>query len=179
MHKYYIQDCYILYKSIEKNLKSLLQIQKNKEKGNNKINSFNIKVIYSIIFFILSQFIRLINIPNSMNKNNEDILDYIINSIDEKSGEYLSTINISNFILHNNNSIKSNIQYLKEILLKNENKDSFFINYNTLKQILDIIFIIIIIIMVNKRIIFWFCYLITCFTYTFINTISSDIIKIF
>ena len=138
--KNYIQDCYILYKSIEKNLKSLLQIQKNKEKGNNKINSFNIKVIYSIIFFILSQFIRLINIPNSMNKNNEDILDYIINSIDEKSGEYLSTINISNFILHNNNSIKSNIQYLKEILLKNENKDSFFINYNTLKQILDIIY---------------------------------------
>lgn len=138
--KNYIQDCYILYKSIENNLKSLLQMQKQNEKDNNKINSFNIKVIYSIIFFILSQFTRLINIPNSMDKNNKDILDYITNKIDEKSGKYLSTINVSNFILHNNNSIESNIQYLKDILLKNENKNSFFINYNTLKQILDIIY---------------------------------------
>ncbi len=134
----YIQDCYILYKSIDKNIQSLLQMQKQNENGNNEINSFNLKIIYSIIFFILKQFIRLINIPNSIEKINKDILA-CIQSINQRCGKYLSSIQITNFLIYNN-IIEPNMLYLKDILQQNENTDSFFINYNILKQILDIIY---------------------------------------
>ena len=135
----YIQDCFILYKSIDKNIQSLLQMQKQNENGNNEINSFNLKIIYSIIFFILKQFIRLINIPNSIEKINKDILD-CIQKINHRCGKYLSSIQITKFLIYNN-IIEPNMHYLKDILQQNENTDSFFINYNILKQILDIIYL--------------------------------------
>ena len=138
--KYYIQDCYILYKELENNIQSLLELQKLNENGNNEIDCFNLKIIYSIIFFILIQFIRLIQIPNSIIKNHKEILECINKSnSNERLGNYLSKIEISNFNLYNN-SIKPNIQYLKEILFYKENKEQSFINYNSLKQILDIIY---------------------------------------
>ena len=136
--KYYIQDCYILYKALENNIQSLLELQKLNENGNNEIDCFNLKIVYSIIFFILTQFIRLIHIPNSINKNHKEILE-CINKSNERLGKYLSNIEISNFNLYNN-IIKPNIQYLKELLYQKENKEQFFINYNSLKQILDIIY---------------------------------------
>ena len=136
--KYYIQDCYILYRTLENNIQSLLELQKLNENGNNEIDCFNLKIIYSIIFFILTQFKRLIQIPNSINKNHKEILE-CINKSNEKLGNYLSKIEISNFNLYNN-SIKPNIQYLKELLFYKENKEQIFINYNSLKQILDIIY---------------------------------------
>ena len=137
--KYYIQDCYILYNSLEKNLQNLLELQKLNENGNNEIDFFNIKIIYSIIFFILTQFIRLIHIPNSMNKNHHEILDCITKT-NEQCGKYLSSIDISNFISYNNSFIVPNLQYLKELLLSKNDKNKFFFNYNNLKQILDIIY---------------------------------------
>lgn len=135
--KSYIQDCFILYKSLQNNVHLLLAI--DSKNNDNEIHIFNLKIIYSIIFFILSQFIRLINIPNSINKNNIEILD-CINQYNEKSGKYLSNINVPNFIIVKE-SIESNFQYLKELLLsKDKENDSIFINYSTFKQILDIIY---------------------------------------
>ena len=138
--KNYIQDSYILYKSIDKNVQSLLQMQKQNENGINEIGSFNLKIIYSIVFFFLKQFTRLINIPNSIEKLNKDILD-CIQKIDTKSVKLLSAIQIQNFIVCNN-SVEPNMKYLKDILQQNESigTDSFSINYNILKQILDIIY---------------------------------------
>jgi hypothetical protein len=138
--KNYIQDCYILYKSIDKNVQSLLQMQKQNENGNNEIGSINLKVIYTIVFFFLKQFTRLINIPNSIEKLNKDILN-CVQKIDTKSEKLLSAIQIQNFIVCNN-VVEPNIKYLKEILQANESTDtdSFLINYNILKQILDIIY---------------------------------------
>ena len=135
--KSYIQDCFILYKSLQNNVQLLLQI--DSKNNDNEVYIFNLKIIYSIIFFILSQFIRLINIPNSINKNNIEILN-CINQYNEKSGKYLSDINVPNFIIAKE-SIEANFQYLKELLLsKDKENDSNFINYNTFKQILDIIY---------------------------------------
>ena len=137
--KYYIQDCYILYNSLEKNIQNLIELQKLNEIGNNEIDFFNLRIIYSIIFFTLSQFIRLINIPNSINKNHKEILDCILKS-NEQCGKNLSIIDVSNFNSYNKSSIEPNIQYLKELLLSEGNKEKFFFNYNSLKQILDIIY---------------------------------------
>jgi hypothetical protein len=135
--KSYIQDCFILYKSLQNNVQLLLQI--DSKNNDNEVHIFNLKIIYSIIFFILSQFIRLINIPNSINKNNIEILN-CINQYNEKSGKYLSDINVPNFIIAKE-SIEANFQYLKELLLsKDKENDSNFINYNTLKKILNIIY---------------------------------------
>jgi hypothetical protein len=135
--KSYIQDCFILYKSLQNNVQLLLEI--DNKNNDNEVQLFNVKIIYSIIFFILSQFIRLINIPNSINKKSIDILD-CINQYNEKSGKYLSNINVPNFIIAKE-SIETNFQYLKEILLsKDKENDSNFINYNIFKQILDIIY---------------------------------------
>jgi len=135
--KNYIQDCFILYKSLQNNVQILLQID---NKNNDlEVHIFNLKIIYSIIFFILSQFIRLINIPYSINKNNMQILD-CINQYNEKSGKYLSDINVPNFIIAKE-TIEANFQYLKELLLsKDKENDSNFINLNLFKQILDIIY---------------------------------------
>ena len=135
--KSYIQDCFILYKSLQNNVQLLLEI--DNKNIDNEVHIFNLKIIYSIIFFILSQFIRLINIPNSINKKSIDILD-CINQYNEKSGKYLSNINVPNFIIAKE-SVETNFQYLKEILLsKDKENDSNFINYNIFKQILDIIY---------------------------------------
>ena len=140
--KYYIQDCYILYKLLENNTQSLLEMQKQNENGNNEINCFNLKLIYSIIFFILSQFIRLVQIPCSIEKSHKEILD-CINKTNEICEKYLLSIDISKFISSNSllePNIQYNIQYLQDILLSKDEKDQHFINYNTLKQILDIIY---------------------------------------
>ena len=135
--KSYIQDCFILYKSLQNNVQLLLEI--DNKNNDNEVQLFNVKIIYSIIFFILSQFIRLINIPNSINKKSIDILD-CINQYNEKSGKYLSNINVPNFIIAKE-SVETNFQYLKELLLsKDKENDSNFINYNIFKQILDIIY---------------------------------------
>jgi hypothetical protein len=135
--KSYIQDCFILYKSLQNNVQLLLEI--DNKNIDNEVHIFNLKIIYSIIFFILSQFIRLINIPNSINKKSIDILD-CINQYNEKSGKYLSNINVPNFIIAKE-SVETNFQYLKELLLsKDKENDSNFINYNIFKQILDIIY---------------------------------------
>jgi transcription initiation factor TFIIIB Brf1 subunit/transcription initiation factor TFIIB len=135
--KSYIQDCFILYKSLQNNVQLLLEI--DNKNNDNEVQLFNVKIIYSIIFFILSQFIRLINIPNSINKKSIDILDSI-NQYNEKSGKYLSNINVPNFIIAKE-SVETNFQYLKELLLsKDKENDSNFINYNIFKQILDIIY---------------------------------------
>ena len=135
----YIQDCYILNKSLEKNVQSLLEIQKRPGRENNEIESFNLKIIYSILFFTLSQFIRLINIPYSIIKNHKEIIDCIIKS-NEKCGKYLSNIDVSNFNI-NKEVIEPNYQYLKDSLFsKEKDYDSFYINYNSFKNILDIIY---------------------------------------
>ena len=137
--KYYIQDCYILYNSLEKNIQNLIELQKLNEIGNNEIDFFNLRIIYSIIFFILSQFTRLINIPNSIIKIHKEILDCILKS-NEQCGKYLSIIDVSNFNFYNKSSIEPNLQYLKDLLLSEENNEKYFFNYNSLKQILDVIY---------------------------------------
>ena len=130
-----IQDCYIFYKSLEKNIQTFLEL---KISNNFSIESLHLKIIYSTIFFILSQFIRLINIPNSITKHNTDIINTIKQS-QEKIGNFLSSINISNFIVLNNLSDNQNYNYLKE-LFSSENNENFEINVDIFKQIMDIIY---------------------------------------
>ena len=137
--KYYIQDCYILYNSLEENTQNLLELQKLNENGKNEIDYFNLKIIYTIIFFFLTQFIRLINIPNSIKKNHKEILD-CINKSNEECSKYLSMIDVSNFNSYNKSAIEPNLLYLKELLTAKENKNKYYFNYNSLKQILDIIY---------------------------------------
>ena len=129
-----IQDCFILYKSIEKNIQSILGTNK---KSNKEIDFFNLKIIYSITFFILIQFIKLIRIPYPLDKNHNEIAESIKN-IYEKCGKYLMNIDISKFILYKE-PIETNFQYLKELLLAKE-KETFYIEYNSFSKILDIVY---------------------------------------
>ena len=129
-----IQDCFILYKSIEKNIQFISG--KNK-KSNKQIDYFNIKIIYSITWFIISQFIRLINIPYPFNQNNKEMLESI-NKIDGKCGIYLTNIDINKFILIKKSN-EPNFQYLKELLLEKD-KEIFYIDNNSFNKILDIIY---------------------------------------
>jgi hypothetical protein len=136
----YIQDCYLFYKSIARNIKSLLDLVSSNN-GNYmifQIQSFNLKIIYSIIFFILCQFINLINIPNSISKQNDEIIE-TIKKINENCGSLLSTINLSNFIIYNTSNENQNFNYIKELFSK-ENEEIFSINSDIFKQILDIIY---------------------------------------
>lgn len=135
-NKDYIQDCFILYKGLSKSIQSFLANNK-KNKKSTEISFFNIKIIYSITCFIISQFIRLIKIPYPFNKNHKEISDSI-NKIDEKCGINLANIDINNFILYKE-SIEPNFQYLKELLLEKD-KETFYIEYNSFNQILDIIY---------------------------------------
>ena len=130
-----IQDCYLFYKSISKNIITLSELVNQKNIGKFKIDSFNLKIIYSVIFFIICQFINLINIPNSILKLNFELIESI-KSLNEKCGDLLSKINISNFI---NSTEDQNYNYLKELFTK-ENTQNFNINDELFKKIMDIIY---------------------------------------
>lgn len=129
-----IQDCFFLFKSIEKSIQS---ISGKNRKSNKQIDYFNIKIIYSITWFIISQFIRLINIPYPFNENNKEMLESI-NKIDGKCGIYLTNIDINKFILIKKSN-EPNFQYLKELLLEKD-KETFYIDNNSFNKILDIIY---------------------------------------
>ena len=130
-----IQDCYLFYKSISKNIITLSELINQKNIGKFKIDSFNLKIIYSVIFLIICQFINLINIPNSILKLNFELIESI-KSLNEKCGDLLSKINISNFI---NSTEDQNYNYLKELFTK-ENTQNFNINDELFKKIMDIIY---------------------------------------
>ena len=133
-----IQDCYLFYKSISKNIKTLLELEKqNTNKDNTGIDSINLKIIYSIIFFVLCQFINLINIPNSICQLNTQLID-LIKNVDENCSKLLSDINLTNFIINNNSSDNQNYFYLKELFSNNDK--NFSIERNKFKQILDVIY---------------------------------------
>ena len=130
-----IQDCFLFYKSISKNIITLSELVNQKNIGKFKIDSFNLKIIYSVIFFIICQFINLINIPNSILKLNFELIESI-KSLNEKCGDLLSKINISNFI---NSNEDQNYNYLKELFTKG-NTQNFNINDELFKKIMDIIY---------------------------------------
>jgi hypothetical protein len=132
-----IQDCFILYKSLEKNIQSISGNNKKNKISNKEIGYFNIKIIYSITWFIISQFIRLISIPYPFDKNHQEIIESI-NKIDENCGIHLANIDINNFILHKK-SKEPNFQYLKELLLEKD-EEIFYFEYNSFNKILDIIY---------------------------------------
>ena len=135
--KNYIQDCYLFYTSIAKNI---LDLQKsNNDKTTFQIQAFNLKIIYTIIIFILCQFINLINIPNSITKHNKEIIDSI-SKLNQKIGNLLSKINLSNFIILNNSSENQNYNYIKELFSK-ENNEDFIIDNEIFEKILDIIYL--------------------------------------
>ena len=90
-----------------------------------------------IIFFILCQFINLINIPNSISQLNDQIIA-TIKQFNEKCANLFSKINISNFIIYNNTSDNQNYFYLKELFSK-ENDENFSIEQDMFKQILDVV----------------------------------------
>ena len=130
-----IQDCYLFYKSISKNIITLSELVNQKNIGKFKIDSFNLKIIYSVIFFIICQFINLINIPNSILKLNFELIESI-KSLNEKCGDLLSKINLSNFI---NSTEDQNYNYLKELFTKG-NTQNININDELFKKIMDIIY---------------------------------------
>ena len=136
--KNHIQDCFVFYKSLARKIKTLLDLEKTNIDEMFRIESSILKIIYTTIFFILSQFINLINIPNSITKLNEEIIDSI-SKLDQKCGNLLSTINISNFIIYNNSSENQNYSYLKELFSK-ESIEKFIINKDIFKGILDVIY---------------------------------------
>ena len=133
----YIQDCFLFYKSLAKNIKTLIDLNISKNINSAKIASINLKIIYSIIFFILCQFINLINIPNSISQLNDQIIA-TIKQFNEKCANLFSKINISNFIIYNNTSDNQNYFYLKELFSK-ENDENFSIEQDMFKQILDVV----------------------------------------
>ena len=133
----YIQDCFLFYKSLAKNIKTLIDLDISKNINSAKIASINLKIIYSIIFFILCQFINLINIPNSISQLNDQIIA-TIKQFNEKCANLFSKINISNFIIYNNTSDNQNYFYLKELFSK-ENDEKFSIEQDMFKQILDVV----------------------------------------
>ena len=133
----YIQDCYLFYKSLAKNIKALIDLDISKNIKSAKIASINLKIIYSIIFFILCQFINLINIPNSISQLNSQIIA-TIKTFNETCANLFSKINISNFIIYNNTSDNQNYFYLKELFSK-ENDENFSIEQDMFKQILDVV----------------------------------------
>ena len=133
----YIQDCFLFYKSLAKNIKTLIDLDISKNINSAKIASINLKIIYSIIFFILCQFINLINIPNSISQLNDQIIA-TIKQFNEKCANLFSKINISNFIIYNNTSDNQNYFYLKELFSK-ENDENFSIEQDMFKQILDVV----------------------------------------
>lgn len=137
--KNYIQDCYLFYKSIARNIYTLLELEIQNDINNCQIEANNLKIIYSIIFFILCQFINLINIPNSMSKLNLEIKTKV-RKLDEKIGNLLSKINISNFIVNENSNENQNYNYLKELISKENENDNFKISHSLFKQILEIIY---------------------------------------
>ena len=134
----YIQDCYLFYKSLAKNIKALIDLDISKNIKSAKIASINLKIIYSIIFFILCQFINLINIPNSISQLNSQIIA-TIKTFNETCANLFSKINISNFIIYNNTSDNQNYFYLKELFSK-ENDENFSIEQDMFKQILDVVY---------------------------------------
>ena len=133
----YIQDCFLFYKSLAKNIKTLIDLDISKNINSAKIASINLKIIYSVIFFILCQFINLINIPNSISQLNDQIIA-TIKQFNEKCANLFSKINISNFIIYNNTSDNQNYFYLKELFSK-ENDENFSIEQDMFKQILDVV----------------------------------------
>ena len=133
----YIQDCFLFYKSLAKNIKTLIDLDISKNINSAKIASINLKIIYSIIFFILCQFINLINIPNSISQLNDQIIA-TIKQFNEKCANLFSKINISNFIIYNNTSDNQNYFYLKELFSK-ENDENFSFEQDMFKQILDVV----------------------------------------
>ena len=133
----YIQDCFLFYKSLAKNIKTLIDLDISKNIKSAKIVSINLKIIYSIIFFILCQFINLINIPNSISQLNDQIIA-TIKTFNETCANLFSKINISNFIIYNNTSDNQNYFYLKELFSK-ENDENFSIEQDMFKQILDVV----------------------------------------
>ena len=133
----YIQDCFLFYKSLAKNIKTLIDLDISKNIKSAKIVSINLKIIYSVIFFILCQFINLINIPNSISQLNDQIIA-TIKQFNEKCANLFSKINISNFIIYNNTSDNQNYFYLKELFSK-ENDENFSIEQDMFKQILDVV----------------------------------------
>ena len=136
--KKYIQDCYLFYKYIARNIKTLLEIENLEKTKIFFIESFNLIIIYSIIFFVLCQFVTLINIPNSITKENIDIINSILR-LNEKCGIALSKININNFFIYNYSNENQNYNYLKELFSK-EKKEKFNINHIIFKKILEIIY---------------------------------------
>ena len=136
--KKYIQDCYLFYKYIARNIKTLLEIENLEKTKIFFIESFNLIIIYSIIFFVLCQFVTLINIPNSITKENIDIINSILR-LNEKCGIALSKININNFFIYNNSNENQNYNYLKELFSK-EKKEKFNINHIIFKKVLEIIY---------------------------------------
>ena len=136
--KKYIQDCYLFYKYIARNIKTLLEIENLEKTEIFFIESFNLIIIYSIIFFVLCQFVTLINIPNSITKENIDIINSILR-LNEKCGIALSKININNFFIYNYSNENQNYNYLKELFSK-EKKEKFNINHIIFKKILEIIY---------------------------------------
>ena len=133
----YIQDCFLFYKSLAKNIKTLIDLDISKNINSAKIASINLKIIYSIIFFILCQFINLINIPNSISQLNDQIIA-TIKTFNETCANLFSKINISNFIIYNNTSDNQNYFYLKELFSK-ENDENFSFEQDMFKQILDVV----------------------------------------
>ena len=136
--KKYIQDCYLFYKYIARNIKTLLEIENLEKTKIFFIESFNLIIIYSIIFFVLCQFVTLINIPNSITKENIDIINSILR-LNEKCGIALSKININNFFIYNYSNENQNYNYLKELFSK-EKKEKFNINHIIFKKVLEIIY---------------------------------------
>ena len=137
--KNYIQDCYLFYKSMARNIHTLLELEIPKDNNNYQIEANDLKIIYSIVFFILCQFIILINVPNSIPKLNLEIKNKV-RKLDEKIGNLLSKINISNFIVNENSNENQNFNYLKELISKVNCGDNFKISHALFKQILEIIF---------------------------------------
>ena len=135
----YIQDCYLFYKSLARNIHTLSELEIPNDINNCQIEANNLKIIYSIIFFILCQFINLINIPNSMTKLNLEIKN-TIRKLDKKIGNLLSKINISNFIVNENSNENQNYNNLKELISKENDDSNFKINHDMFKQILEIIY---------------------------------------
>ena len=123
-------DSQILYKILAETLLNFpLYINHKKE----NINIYAVKLIYSILIFILIQLKNIFRIPNSMHKLHQEVVAYI-NKCNDLCSECLNQIQISNFL---NYDMNKSLDELKHTLNSVENE---VIKAKVFKQIIEIIY---------------------------------------
>ena len=123
-------DSQILYKYLGENLLNLPTVINNNK---DDISIFAVKLIYTILIFILIQLKNIFRIPNSMHKLHQEVITYV-KKCNELCSKCLNQIKISNFW---NFDMSKSYNELKQTLNFADNET---IKTKVFKQIIEIIY---------------------------------------